>query len=101
MSAAPLQALAQKMELLQAVFDLWQRALQTKHNEVAPIYSAGKGVVHSQSADPLSLPEAEARVWLHMQTAVDPTTSPALSRIARDLADELTATIQLAQGAQS
>lgn len=93
--------LDQACERLRAAIDQYQRVLQVKFNEVGPLYAAGDGVIHDQGAEPLSLEHAEARVWQHIKVATDPTTGPALARIANDLVDELSAAIQQAQGVQA
>jgi hypothetical protein len=86
---------------LRAAIDQYQRVLQVRFNEVAPLYAAGDGVIHDQTDNPLTPDEAESRVWQHMKVATDPSTGPALARIAKGLADELTTEIQQAQGAQA
>lgn len=88
-------------ERLRAALDQYQRVLQIRFNEVGPLYAAGDGVIHDQGDHPVSIADAEVRVWQHMQVATDPTTGPALARIANDLADELSAAIQQAQGARA
>ena len=88
-------------ERLRAAIDQYQRVLQVKFNEVGPLYAAGDGVIHDQGNLPVSLEHAEARVWQHIKVATDPTTGPALARIARDLADELSDAIHQAQGVQA
>ena len=88
-------------ERLRAALDQYQRVLQIRFNEVGPLYAAGDGVIHDQGDLPVSLEDAEVRVWQHIKVATDPASSPALARIARDLADELSAAIQQAQGVQA
>lgn len=98
MTSPGLHPLAHALDLLRANLDQWQRALQIRFDEVAPIYAPGEGVVHDQSSHPLSIEEAETRLYLHTLTAGDPDAGPTRARIAKALADELEEVIQQSHG---